>query len=74
MTYWYTGVQETIREVRRMFPDVPVLLGGIYATLMPQHAVKYSGADVVITGESEGKVVSAVKSAVGCNSLDERNY
>ena len=57
MTYWYPGVQETIAEIRRVFPDVFVLLGGIYATLMPEHAARFSGADSVAAGPCENRVV-----------------
>jgi len=38
MSYWYTGVQETIRLVREAAGDVPIILGGIYPTLYPDHA------------------------------------
>ena len=37
MTYWYTGVQETIGVLRDIFADVPLILGGIYATLCREH-------------------------------------
>jgi radical SAM superfamily enzyme YgiQ (UPF0313 family) len=53
MTYWYPGVVEAIGEVRTAWPGVPVLLGGNYATLCPDHARAFSGADVVIAGEGE---------------------
>ena len=50
MTYWYPGVTAAIRLVREHFPDVPVILGGIYATLCPEHAREHSGADRVVAG------------------------
>ena len=31
MTYWYPGVQETIGVVREIFPEVTIILGGIYS-------------------------------------------
>jgi len=65
MTYWYPGVQETIKKIREIFPKVPILLGGIYATLCPKHAVKYSGADSVITGEGEGQILKIVEEYTG---------
>lgn len=37
MTYWGPGVVETIKIVRRCFPDVPVLIGGIAAQLIPDY-------------------------------------
>ncbi|MEW6260586.1 MAG: B12-binding domain-containing radical SAM protein [Thermodesulfobacteriota bacterium] len=48
MTYWYPGVIETIREIRSVFGDVPIVLGGIYARLCPEHARMTSGADRVV--------------------------
>jgi len=50
MTYWYPGVQASMAVVREHFPQVPVILGGIYATLLPEHARRQSGADYVLTG------------------------
>ena len=57
MTYWYPGVAEAIRLARRRFPGTPVLLGGIYATLCPEHARAHSGADLVVTGPGEAAVL-----------------
>lgn len=53
MTYWYPGVQQTIALVREVYPDTVLWLGGIYATLCPNHAAKTSGADVILTGSLE---------------------
>jgi len=50
MTYWYPGVADTIRRVRRILPGVPVALGGVYATLMPDHAQQRCSPDTIITG------------------------
>lgn len=74
MTYWYPGVQTAIREVRRIFDDVPVLLGGIYATLLPDHAQKHSGADLVVEGESESKIISTLRQVVPSLTLNELTY
>jgi radical SAM superfamily enzyme YgiQ (UPF0313 family) len=52
MTYWYPGVVEAIRLVRRIFPRAPVVLGGIYPTLCPRHAAAYSEADLVVSGSA----------------------
>jgi radical SAM superfamily enzyme YgiQ (UPF0313 family) len=53
MTYWYPGVVAAIRQVRDVFPGVPVVLGGIYATLCSDHAARHAGADFVLPGEGE---------------------
>ena len=65
MTYWYPGVQETIRGLRRMFPEVPVLLGGIYATLCTDHAVRYSGADRVVAGDGGRLIFQLIEAITG---------
>jgi radical SAM superfamily enzyme YgiQ (UPF0313 family) len=81
MTYWYPGVQAAIRLVKEKFPGVPVLLGGIYATLCPEHARRQSGADVVLTGPGEEALPGAL-TALGLpapgppdpGGLDSRPY
>ena len=47
MTYWYPGVQEVIADIRAYSPQTTIVLGGVYATLCPQHARRL-GADLVI--------------------------
>ena len=37
MTYWYRGAAEAADTVRRIWPGVPVITGGVYASLMPEH-------------------------------------
>jgi radical SAM superfamily enzyme YgiQ (UPF0313 family) len=53
MTYWYLGVKDAIKILKEEFPGVPIILGGVYATLCWEHAVKNSGVDVVVKGEGE---------------------
>jgi radical SAM superfamily enzyme YgiQ (UPF0313 family) len=60
MTYWYPGVTEAIRRIKNIYADVPVLLGGIYATLLPEHASKFSGSDIIIQGEGEARVIETL--------------
>jgi len=57
MTYWYPGVFEAIKIVKEMLPGVPVVLGGKYASLCYDHAVTNSGADYVICGRGEKKIL-----------------
>lgn len=49
MTYWYPGVFEAIRRARQIHPEVPIILGGVYAMLCRDHAVQFSGADRVVS-------------------------
>ncbi len=60
MTYWYPGAFEAIACVRDIFPSMPIILGGGYATLCAEHARNYSGADIVAPGPAEE-----------CHSLEE---
>lgn len=53
MTYWYPGVFKIIEITKKFFQDVPIILGGIYATLCYEHAKRYSGADIMFKGEGE---------------------
>ncbi|NOX38511.1 MAG: B12-binding domain-containing radical SAM protein [Calditrichaeota bacterium] len=56
MTYWYPGPQRVVQLVREVFPGVPVILGGIYATLMPDHAREVVQPDYIIQGPGEIQV------------------
>ena len=55
-TYAWKHVHDTVDYYKRLYPKVKIILGGIYATLMPEHA-RLAGADEVHTGlfsEAEG--------------------
>jgi len=65
MTYWYPGVWEIIRLLRETLPGVPVILGGIYATLCPDHARKHSDADRVLPGAWDGDTMRIVAGMLG---------
>jgi radical SAM superfamily enzyme YgiQ (UPF0313 family) len=65
MTYWYPGVRETIAELKRVFPRTPLELGGIYATLCPDHARRCSGADQVCVGPGEPDLLNRVRAHTG---------
>jgi len=68
MTYWYTGVAETIAFLRLHWPGVPIWLGGIYATLLPDHARKHSGADRILPGPWDQEKVQALTEILGADS------
>ncbi len=38
MTYWYPGVEKVVEVIREISKDIFIILGGIYATLYPEHA------------------------------------
>lgn len=64
MTYWYPGVCEAVELVREAWPRVPVFLGGNYARLCFDHAVRHSGADAVITADARDSL-PAIFDALG---------
>jgi len=69
MTYWYPGVFKVIEITKKLFKKVPVILGGIYATLCFEHARKYSGVDIVFKGRGEFEIL---KSISGLNNRELR--
>lgn len=71
MTYWYPGVQAMIELVRKVYGPVPVILGGIYATLCPNHARANSGADVVVPGPGENVILKLIEDIAGPGSIRE---
>ena len=55
-TYWSKYVRDKISYYKKRFPKAIVIVGGIYASLMPEHC-KQSGCDEVYIGvykEAEG--------------------
>jgi len=71
MTYWYSGVQETIQLLRSEFPEAPILLGGRYASLLPEHAQEHCGADEVLVGPGEADLEEALYRKTGVRGTDE---
>jgi len=65
MTYWYPGVFKLIEITRDFFNDVPIILGGIYATLCYEHAKRYSNVDIVFNGRDEFEVLSFISELTG---------
>jgi hypothetical protein len=67
MTYWYPGVAEVVEDVRRHFPATRIVLGGVYATLCPQHA-RGLGADLVVAGADLDPLWRALQLAPDLNA------
>jgi len=60
MTYWYPGVRKAVSLAKKVHPGVPVILGGIYARLCPEHALMNSGADNVVCGHDAASLLAAL--------------
>ncbi len=67
MTYWYPGVFKVIQILKKYYKNVPVILGGIYATLCKEHAEKNSGADFVLLGSNIFELLKLIKDITGKN-------
>lgn len=50
MTYWYLGVVESASLLKKIFPSVPIILSGIYATLCSEHAKTIKSIDNIVVG------------------------
>ncbi len=68
MTYWYPGVQLVVEIIREKFGRIPVVLGGVYPTLIPEHARRFSGADIVVEGHGEKKILPLLREILGDNA------
>ncbi|MGB9668344.1 MAG: B12-binding domain-containing radical SAM protein [Thermosulfidibacteraceae bacterium] len=53
MTYWWVGLYATVEVLKKLFKDVPIVIGGIYVNLCYQHAIENFGDVIVFRGEIE---------------------
>ncbi len=65
MTYWYPGAQLAIEIIRQKFDRVPIVLGGIYATLLPAHAKEATEADFILEGPGERGLLPLMREVFG---------
>jgi hypothetical protein len=49
-TYWAKYVKEGVQFYRAQFPNAKIIVGGIYASLMPEHCRTYTQCDKVFVG------------------------
>ena len=74
MTYWYPGVQTAVDLVRKKFGGVPIVLGGVYPTLMPTHAAGHTGADIIVRGAGENKILPLVREVLGAGPFNAGEF
>lgn len=81
LTYYWESVKEMVQICKSIFPHVPVFIGGIYASLYPQHANKMVEADYIHVGpledidglmpsydlDSTYKSIRTIQISKGCN-------
>jgi len=61
MTYWYPGARRVIEIIKERLGNVPVVLGGVYPTLLPEHAEKETGADIIVQGPGERRILPLLR-------------
>lgn len=49
-TYWSKYVKQSVEYYRKLCPKATIEVGGIYASLMPEHCKTYTGCDIVTQG------------------------
>jgi len=74
MTYWYPGTIAAIHILKKIYPTVPLLLGGVYPILMPEHARCNSGADEICIGEGEPEIAGLLNKVHAPNGNFRESY
>jgi len=52
-TYWSEYVRDCVQHYKELYPGAKVTVGGIYASLMPEHCKEFTGCDEVFAGVNE---------------------
>lgn len=52
-TYWAKHVKDAVQYCKGAFPNTKIIVGGIYASLMPEDCKKFTGCDEVFIGVCE---------------------
>jgi len=69
-TYWSQQVKKSVEHYKAMFPGAKVIVGGIYASLLPQHCKDYTGCDEVFVGIHKGAEEYASKHRLSYDMLE----
>lgn len=72
MTYWYPAVRDIVILLREHFPHAVIMLGGIYATLCPEHAQHTVQPDCLFIGQGEGQFLQFLNRQSGI--MENRSY
>ncbi len=69
-TYWSRHVKESVQHYKKIFPHAKIIVGGVYASLMPQHCKDYTGCDEVFIGTHKQAEEYASKHHLNYNILE----
>ena len=62
---------EACRVFRRKYPDVPIVWGGIHASILPEQTLENSFVDIVVIGEGEATLPELVQTLESGGNLCE---
>jgi len=65
MTYWYPALFDSIKMIKEIYPQIPIITGGVYATLCYDHAKANSNADKIFKGQFSAKALSEILDTTG---------
>lgn len=74
MTYWYPGVQAVVDLIRKKSGRVPILLGGVYPSILPRHALAQTGVDKVCEGPGENQIFSLINEILGDGACPDLRF
>ena len=62
-------IRETVqvaRETKRLYPDLPVILGGWHPSLLPDQTLAAEYVDIVIRGQGEDALLQVIRHLERC--------
>jgi len=69
-TYAFPHVRKMMAMIKSKL-DVPIIIGGVHATTLPEHTLKNSSADMVCIGEGDEAIVDVVNALETGKSCDD---
>lgn len=61
LTCYYEGMKELSNALKERIPHVPVVIGGVHATALPELSLIETKADLVVIGEGEETIVEIAR-------------
>lgn len=56
-TLIYFDAKKQIEEIKSISPYIPIIIGGMHASVLPEYVLENSGADAVVVGEGDDVMV-----------------
>lgn len=61
LTAYYNSAKELARLIKKEFPSLPLVLGGVHASALPELSIVECGADFVVIGEGEATALELAR-------------